>query len=328
MLYAFLVRAAAVAWVATLNPPAFAAQHMTQDAINQAALSEGWQQDKSFMIKAQVLLDRARFSPGVIDGRWGMNTERAIRAFQQRHGLDATGELDQETWQRLSGMNGQQVVREYEITSSDVKGPFIDRVPHSFKAMAKLDALSYTGPEELLGEKFHMDVALLRGLNPEAAFRKTGTTLLVTRVRDESEPDFKTARIEVRKSDQSVRALGEDGTVLAYYPATIGSAETPSPSGTYKVEGIAKEPEYRYDPKRLNFPDVNLKEAVTIAPGPNNPVGRVWIALSKESYGIHGTPDPGDIRREASHGCVRLTNWDAIELANATRPGVTVEFMD
>lgn len=329
MQYTFIVRAAAVAWVATVDPPAVAAQELTREAIDQAAFSQGWQQDKAFMIKTQVLLDRARFSPGVIDGRWGMNTERAMRAFQERHGLDTTGELDQETWERLSSDNdGQEVAREYEISASDVEGPFIDRVPDSFREMAELDALSYTGPEELLAEKFHMDGDLLRELNPEASFREAGTTILVTRVRDESEPGFEAARIEIRKSDQSVRALGEDGTVLAYYPATIGSAETPSPSGTHKVEGVAKEPDYRYDPEKLDFPGVDLEKAVTIAPGPNNPVGRVWIELSREGYGIHGTPNPDDIRREASHGCVRLTNWDAIELANATSPGITVEFVD
>jgi len=322
----FLLRAAVVLGVALVGVPV-GAQELTLEAINQAIFNQDWQNNKAFMIKAQVLLDRARFSPGVIDGRWGMNTERAVRAFQELQELEATGELNEETWRRLTSENGEEVVKEYEITSADIKGPFIDRVPKSFREMGKLESLSFTGPKELLAEKFHMDADLLQVLNPGKSFAKAGSAILVPHVRDEAKPNFEAARIEIHKSDQSVRALDEDGTVRAYYPATIGSSETPSPTGTHKVRGVAKEPTYRYDPKKLNFPGVKLKRAVTIAPGPNNPVGRIWIDLSKEGYGIHGTPDPDDIRREASHGSVRLTNWDAIELANATRPGITVEFV-
>ncbi len=320
------VFAAVAVWVAALTPVA-AAQELSRDTINDATFGEGWQNDKALMIKLQVLLDRARFSPGVIDGRWGMNTERALRAFRERHGLGASGELDEETWRQLGGQESRDVLKAYEIAEADAGGPFIDRVPDGFKAMSELDALSYTSPEELLAEKFHMDIDLLRELNPDASFSGAGGTILVTDVRDEKQPEFQAARIEVRKSDQSVRALDEDGTLLAYYPATIGSTSTPSPSGTHGVTGVAREPTYRYDPKKLDFAGVDLTQAVTVAPGPNNPVGLVWIGLDREGYGIHGTPNPDQIRRETSHGCVRLTNWDAQELADATEAGISVEFV-
>ena len=296
-------------------------------AVNTATFSQDWRHDEPLLIKLQVLLDRAHFSPGVIDGQAGMNTQRALRAYQQAHGLNPTGKLDEDTWNRLGGNDSQDVVEDYEISKADDAGPFARHIPKSFKAMSKLKALSYTSPAELLAEKFHMDIGLLRQLNRGTSFDNAGTTIVVTNVRDVNHPGFKDARIEVRKRDQSVVALDKSGNVLAYFPATIGSTEMPSPSGTAKVKGIAKDPHYRYDPKKLHFPGVKLKHPVTIAPGPHNPVGRVWIALSKEGYGIHGSPDPSAVRRQASHGCVRLTNWDAIELANATKPGTPVVFV-
>lgn len=319
--------AAALLWAAALALPV-SAQTLSPQAINRATFGNGWQRDTALLIKTQVLLDRARFSPGVIDGRWGMNSERAIRAFQQHHGVAATGKLDEVTWKELGGEDQQDITREYRIREADVKGPFIRRVPKSFKAMSKLSALSYTSAAELLTEKFHMDIDLLRRLNRGASLRKAGARIVVTAVRDETQPDFNVARIEVKKSDESVIALDGRDNVLAYYPATIGSTSMPSPAGTHKVTVVVKRPNYTYDPKKLNFPDVRLRQAVTIKPGPNNPVGRVWIGLTEEGYGIHGSPDPSAIRRQASHGCVRLTNWDAIELANATKPGTPVVFVD
>lgn len=319
--------AAALLWAAALAMPV-GAQPLSPQAINEATFGKSWQRDKPLLIKTQVLLDRARISPGAIDGRWGMNTERAIRAFQQRHDLAVTGKLDEVTWRELGGEDQRDVAKEYRIGEADVKGPFIRRVPKSFKDMAKLRALSYTGPAELLAEKFHMDIDLLRKLNRGAAFNKAGTRIVVTAVRDGSRPDFNVSRIEVKKSDQSVIALDEQSNVLAYYPATIGSTSMPSPTGKHKVTVVVKGPNYTYNPEKLSFPGVHLKQPVTIKPGPNNPVGRVWIGLTEEGYGIHGSPDPAEIRRQASHGCVRLTNWDAIELANATKPRTVVEFVD
>ena len=325
----FAALVAAVLWALAALQPATAKekQGLSLDANNSANFSPDWRLDEPLLNKLQVLLEGAHFSPGVIDGHSGMNTRRALRAYQQAHGLNPTGQLDEETWDRLGGNDTQDVVKHYDISKADVAGPFVKHIPKGFKAMSKLKALSYASPAELLAEKFHMDTHLLKQLNRGADFDKAGTTILVTNVRDVNHPDFKAARIEVRKGDQSVVALDKDGNVLAYYPATIGSSDMPSPSGTVAVKGVAFDPDYRYDPRKLNFPGVKLKHPVTIAPGPNNPVGRVWIDLSKEGYGIHGSPDPSAVRRQASHGCVRLTNWDAIELGHATKPRIKVEFV-
>ena len=115
--------------------------------------------------------------------------------------------------------------------------------------------------------------------------------------------------------------------MIAAYPASIGSADTPSPSGLVTVERIALDPGYTYNPK-VNFKQGSNDKVLAIPPGPNGPVGTVWIALSKPTYGIHGTPEPSKIGKTQSHGCIRMTNWDATELAKMTSPGVTVEFVD
>jgi lipoprotein-anchoring transpeptidase ErfK/SrfK len=279
-------------------------------------------------IKAQILLDRLRLSPGVIDGRLGENTRKAIRAFQRRHDLAENGQLDRDTWSALvNAAPSDPVLGEYEISKKDVDGPFIDAVPDSMERQAKLKRLSFTGPRELLAEKFHMDEDLLARLNPGAAFDRAGTSIAVAQVRrtpDRQKPavDY----IEVDKSRRTVRAVGPDGKDVAVYPATVGSESRPAPSGTLQIKRIASHPTYHYSPK-LNFKGVGERE-FTIAPGPNNPVGSVWIELNKEGYGIHGTPDPSAIDKTFSHGCIRLTNWDAEDLAGLVKKGMKVEFLD
>jgi lipoprotein-anchoring transpeptidase ErfK/SrfK len=170
-----------------------------------------------------------------------------------------------------------------------------------------------------------MDLEFLKSLNKGKSLDKAGTTIRVANLERENAP--KAARIEVDKDLDAVRVLGQDDRVVAFYPATIGSTETPSPSGVVKVKGVAKNPTYRYDPKKLDFEGVDAKKPFTIAPGPNNPVGLVWIELSKDGYGIHGSAEPDAISRQQSHGCVRLTNWDALDLADIVEPGLEVAFV-
>ncbi|MBS0294723.1 MAG: L,D-transpeptidase family protein [Proteobacteria bacterium] len=275
------------------------------------------------LIKAEVLLDRARFSPGVIDGRFGQNVHNAISAWQSAHGLTPDGKLTEAVWQGLTA-DVRPVLGTYVITEADVSGPFIPEAPKDFEAMSVLKSMAYTSPVELLAERFHMGQDLLRSLNPGVDFTKPGVMIVVANPAPH-DLGAGVARVEVDKSHEEVRAYDADDRLVASYPATVGSTDRPSPQGTYKVVGVAQNPTYEYDPKRLTFGKIGHK--LQIAAGPNNPVGAVWIALSKPTFGIHGAPEPEKIGKTASHGCVRLTNWDAEELAGAVKPGTVVEFV-
>ena len=277
-------------------------------------------------IDLQIRLAWSHASPGPIDGEMGKNTRIAIKEFQRMRGLDETGEVEEKTRTALQAESNKPTVIEYEITEDDVAGPFLDKIPEDMLEMAKLDRLSYNSPVELLAEKFHMDSDLLRKINEGKRFDTAGTVIRVANVAD-LKLEAKVNRVEVDKTAQIVRAYDEADQLVAAYPATIGSEDTPSPEGQHKVVAIAKNPTYTYDPKKLNFEGVGAAEKFTIQPGPNNPVGAVWIDLNAPSYGIHGSPNPSKIRRQNSHGCVRLTNWDALQLADAVDKGVTVDFV-
>jgi lipoprotein-anchoring transpeptidase ErfK/SrfK len=307
-----------------LAPPAFA-RDLTLDEINSAGL-KGGKGSEAANIKAQVLLDRARISPGTIDGRRGENFTNALRAFQQQNGLNASGELDAATWDRLQG--GEPVVIEYTITAADLRGPFNDDIPHDYAKKAELKRLDYTGPAEMLAERFHMDEDLLEQLNPGKAFDKAGTVIVVANVNVKPVAlNTKAGKIEVDKARKSLRVLGPEGKLIAMYPASIGSEEKPAPSGVLKVVRVAKHPTYTYNPE-FKFRGQKTDKTVKIAPGPNNPVGLVWIALNEKTYGIHGTAEPSKVGKVASHGCVRLTNWDALALAGMVKKGTPVAFID
>jgi len=278
-------------------------------------------------LRLQVLLDRAHASPGAIDGVYGASTIQAVRNFQIMSGMEATGEVSPELWSRLLQAGGDaHALKSYEIAKDDVKGPFAERIPDDYVEKAKLERLSYTSAAEGLAEKFHMDEDFLRKLNAGKSFDTAGETIWVVDAGARAQGEVK--RIEVDGREKVLRTYAEDGKVIAAYPATVGSNDNPSPSGTLKVRAVAERPTYTYDPDKLNFKNVKTDEKLTIAPGPNNPVGLIWIDLDKDTYGIHGTPEPADIGKESSHGCVRLTNWDAQELASMVKKGVTVEFVN
>lgn len=275
------------------------------------------------LVRAQVLLDRAHFSPGVIDGQEGSNLALALSAFQQAHELPVDGQLNPAVWAVLVADAGP-VLTDYVITPQDIAGPFIPAIPKDdYEAMAALPALSYTSPLEALAERFHMDEPLLQALNPGVDFGRAGTTIVVAALGPDG-LDAKVGRIEIDNARGVLKAFDDGGRLLAVYPATVGSTERPAPVGEWAVNTVAPRPTYTFDPSRLTFGKPKAK--LTIKPGPNNPVGSTWIDLTKDTYGIHGTPDPKLVNKRASHGCVRLTNWDAAELGAAVRKGATVVF--
>ena len=287
-------------------------------AINMPNQPESSPGDKGpAVLRGQILLARAHFSCGEIDGYFGSNLQKALSAFQAERKLPQSGKLDGATWAALNTDTAPVLVT-YTIAAEDVTGPF-EPLPKTIKEQAKLPALGYSSPLEALAERFHSSPALLRALNPGEDFRVAGQQMMAPNVI--TLPPGRAANIVVSKSESSVRAYDADGHLLAFYPATAGSTHDPLPIGNWKVTGSRRNPEFHYNPKFFWDAKDGDQKAV-LKPGPNNPVGLVWINLSKEHTGIHGTPEPSRVGHTYSHGCIRLTNWDALELAAMVRPGL------
>lgn len=274
--------------------------------------------------KIQVLLNRFHSSPGVIDGISGTNMIKAISAFQVMNNITASGEMNAQTWDALTQANNNDVFQTYTVTQQDIDGPYVSSIPSDYADQAKMKSLGYVRVTEMLAERFHMDENFLKKLNPEATFNKAGETLIVANPRQESATPV--SLIIAHKGAKHVYAFDANNKMIAAFPATIGSTDTPSPKGTYQVKAIAPNPWYGYNPK--NFVQGKNMKPLSLPPGPNNPVGNMWIALSKPSFGIHGTPNPSLISKTASHGCIRLTNWDANSLSKQVQKGVTVRFLE
>ncbi len=314
--------AAAAAPVPALVPASFIA-HANEPVLPET-LKRGSKQAIPSVARLQILLDRAHVSPGVIDGMTGGNLSKAIAALENMNGLPSTGRMGPAVDDILAALGSSPVLVPYVVTAADTAGPFVPVMPKDYGEMAQLPALAYRDAAEELAERFHMDEGFLRRLNPGARFN-AGETITVADVG----PGAKTKVYHLVADSAARQLLGYDQqwNLVVAYPATIGSTDMPSPSGIHAVKAIAVNPVYWYRPK-VNFQQGKNDKPLKLAPGPNNPVGAVWIGLDKPTYGIHGTPEPSRIDKTNSHGCLRLTNWDALELAHLVRPGVEVEFVD
>lgn len=294
----------------------------------------------------QVLLDRQGFSPGEIDGRPGENFTHTIAAFQQTKQLPPTAKADCDTWRALGGDHADPVLTTYTVSAADLKGPFEKQIPSDMLAQAKLPALDYRSPLEMIGERFHVSPALLTQLNHNAPLAE-GRAIDVPAVQPfdpNAKPPLGNARggpehvggsapagqagdvtIQVSREESALRAVRPDGSLAFFAPVTTGSVHDPLPPGHWTVVGVDWHPAFHYNPNL--FWDAKPQDTrATIKPGPNNPVGVVWISLNLEHYGLHGTPEPGRIGHTESHGCVRLTNWDAVRVASLVKKGTAVVF--
>ena len=289
----------------------------TAKKVNKATWKADTKIDRNVATKLQALLNWNHSGVGAVDGYWGKNTRKAMQAFQKAQGLPVTEAVNEETWQALtknSTLTSQPVLVSYQLTDADVNVK-TTQIPASAEAKAKLDGMYYESVLEALGEKFHISRDYLKSLNPNASF-KSGETIIVYNPGNPNKTPV--SRVVADKDTQTLYAYDDSDNLVASYPTTVGSTATPSPTGTHKVKVKIHEPNYTYTSD-------NGKKSI-IPPGPNNPVGVVWIGLSKPSYGIHGSPDPERISRQASAGCVRLTNWDALSLLGVIKNDATVEF--
>ncbi len=280
------------------------------------------------VLKAQIFLDYYGFSCGQIDGQWGYNTGRAIYQYQKHRGLPLSGQMDSALLDLLSKFDKGYLV-EYTITSKDVAGPFYP-IPRSYQAMSQLKALPYESALEGIGEKFHCSQLLLRKLNPGIDMDniRPGTRILAPNVVNGYDETLgKAGTVRVSKNNKWIEVFDPQGQFMYFYPCTLGSKNDPLPIGTYSIAVITHNPVYQYNPK-LFWDSKPGERPCTLPPGPNSPVGNLWLGTSRKSLGIHGTPNPEAISRNSSHGCIRLCNWDVQQLGKRVSVGTKLEFVE
>lgn len=300
------------------------------------------------ILHVQVILDKLGFSPGILDGREGQSLTAALRGFQTSRGLGVTGRIDQPTLRALHQYRAIRPTATIALTPGMLAGPFVNPIPKDYNVASKLPAMSYRSPLEKLAEMFHTTPAVLVELNSRETMLRPGTPVVFpnalpgSRAYPESfeapwratlsmlnvDANQRTAdHIVVDKSEGLLKVYDTSDHLIAQFSATMGSAKFPLPIGKWTIKGAAHNPDWKFDPDLIAGSKASAKEAI-VQPGPNNPVGVVWLDLSKEHYGIHGTPEPQNIGRTESNGCIRLTNWDAARLSLMVKPGTSAVFQE
>lgn len=305
-----------------VSATSMAAQQLAPDTLNpsERIQSVGLSTKSAAVLRAQVLLDRAHFSPGEIDAAYGANLRKAINGYQKASGLKVSGTMDASTWAALN-VDSSPILTSYTLLDVDVAGPF-DPIPTEIEDKANMVALGYVSAVEALGEKFHVSPKLLIRINPGKDFTRAGEEIVTPNI-EVADKLPKAVKIIIDRSEGTLTMVDASDNTIAQFPASTGSEHDPLPLGNWKVNGIGRNPVFRYNPELFWDADQASAKA-TLPAGPNNPVGVVWIDLTKEHYGIHGTPEPSSIGKTQSHGCIRLTNWDATALAQSVVTGVAV----